>query len=102
VLVPHLDREVAEAMPVVAASITAREWDAVEREHNIRPTSTRQLAMEGHWLLEGLDAEGYDVVVHKVPAALRLLLIHGFGRTYRRQAQARWTPDTTNDEAPTT
>ena len=93
VLVPHLDREVAEAMPVVAASITNREWDAVEQEYNIKPKTTRQLAMEGHWLLEGIDAEGYDVVVHKVPAALRFILLHGFGRTYRRQAEARWTPD---------
>ena len=93
VLVPHLDREVAEVMPVVGASITEREWDAVEQEHNIEPKSTRQLAMEGHWLIEDIDAEGYDVVVHKVPAVLRFLLIHGFGRSYRRQAAARWTPD---------
>lgn len=93
VLVPHLDREVAEAMPVVAASITNREWDAVEQQYNIKPKSTRQLATEGHWLLEDIDAEGYDVVVHKVPAALRLILLHGFGRAYRRRAEARWTPD---------
>lgn len=99
VLVPHLDREVAEAMPVVAASITNREWDAVEQQYNIKPKTTRQLAMEGHWLLEGIDAEGYDVVVHKVPAALRFILIHGFGRAYRRQAGARWTPDESAVEA---
>jgi hypothetical protein len=93
VLVPHLDREVAEAMPVVAASITNREWDAVEQQYNIKPKTARQLALEGHWLLEGIDAEGYDVVVHKVPAALRLVLLYGFGRAYRREAEARWTPD---------
>lgn len=93
VLVPHLDREVAEAMPVVATSITNREWDAVEQEYNIKPKTTRQLAMEGHWLLEGIDDEGYDIVVHKVPAVLRFILIHGFGRTYRHQADARWRPD---------
>ena len=92
VLVPHLDREVAEAMPVVAASISGREWDEIEQTYNIKPKTTRQLAMEGHWLLEGIDPEGYDVVVHKVPAVLRLVLIHGFGRAYRRQAEARWTP----------
>jgi hemerythrin-like domain-containing protein len=92
-LVPHLDREVAEAMPVAAASLTNREWDAVEQEYNIKPKTVRQLATEGHWLLEGIDAEGYDVVVHKVPAVLRFILIHGFGRSYRRQADARWTPD---------
>lgn len=93
VLVPHLDREDAEAMPVVAASITNREWDAVEQEYNIRPKAARQLAREGHWLLEGIDAEGYDVVVHKVPAVLRFVLIHGYGRSYRRQANVRWSPD---------
>lgn len=93
VLIPHLDREVAEAMPVVAASITNREWDAVEQEYNIKPKSTRELAFEGHWLLEGIDPEGYDVVVHKVPAVLRFILLHGFGRGYRRQARARWLPD---------
>lgn len=93
VLIPHLDREVAEAMPVVAASITNREWDAVEQEYNIKPKSTRELALEGHWLLEGIDTEGYAVVVHKVPAVLRFILLHGFGRGYRRQARARWMPD---------
>jgi len=93
VLVPHLDREVAEAMPIVAASITDREWNAVEQEYNIKPKSVRELGIEGHWLLEGIDPEGYDVVVGKVPAVLRFALIHGFGRTYRRRSQARWTPD---------
>ena len=52
------------------------------------------------WLLEGIDAEGYDVVVHKVPAVLRFILIHGFGRAYRREAEARWTPDTSFTKAP--
>jgi hypothetical protein len=94
VLVPHLDREVAEAMPVVAAGITEREWDSIEQAHNIKPKSARQLAMEGHWLIEGIDREGYQVVVHKVPTVLRFILLHGFGRMYRRQAAQRWTPDT--------
>jgi hypothetical protein len=97
-LVPHLDREVAEAMPVVADSLTAREWDAVEREHNIKPKSVRQLAVEGHWLIEGADPESYAVVVHKVPLLLRLVLLHGFGRSYRREARRRWTPDDTPAE----
>jgi hemerythrin-like domain-containing protein len=100
VLFPHLDREVAEAMPVVAASITAREWDEIEQRFNIKPKSVRELATEGHWLLEGIDAEGYDVVVHKVPALQRFVLLHGFGRAYRQQAAARWTPGVPRPRTP--
>ena len=93
VLVPHLDREVAEAMPVVAATLTNGEWDAIEQEHNIKSKSMRQLAAEGNWLLEDIDPEGYDVVVHKVPAVIRFILVQGFGPGYRRRARVRWTPD---------
>jgi len=57
VLFPHLDPEVAEAMPVVSASITQAEWQAAEQEYNIKPKSLAQLGMEGHWLLDGIHAE---------------------------------------------
>jgi Hemerythrin HHE cation binding domain len=90
VLFPHLDREVEEAMPMVSASITRGEWHAVEQKYNIKPKSLAQLGMEGHWLLDGIDAEGYQVVVHTVPAVPRFILLHGFARAYRRRAQVRW------------
>jgi len=43
--------------------------------------------MEGHWLLDGIDAEGYQVVVHTVAAVPRFILLHGFARAYQRRAQ---------------
>ena len=92
VLFPHLDREVEEAMPVVSASITNAEWHAVEQEYNIKPKSLAQLGMEGHWLLDGIDGEGYQVVIGTVPAVPRFILLHGFARAYRRRARARWQP----------
>ena len=92
VLFPHLDREVAEAMPVVSASITHAEWHAVEQEHNIKPKSLTQLGIEGHWLVDSIDPEGYQVVVHTVAAMPRFILLHGFARRYRRQAIACWGP----------
>ncbi len=92
VLFPHLDREVEEVMPVVSASITNADWHAVEQEYNIKPKSLAQLGMEGHWLLDGIDAEGYQVVVHTVPALPRFILLHGFARAYRRRARDRWQP----------
>jgi Hemerythrin HHE cation binding domain len=95
VLFPHLDREVAEAMAVVSASITHADWDAVEQKYYIKPKSLAQLGMEGHWLLDDIDAEGYQVVVHTVPAVPRFILLHGFARAYRRRSQARWQPPDT-------
>jgi len=74
-------------MPVVSASITQAEWQAVEREYNIKPKSLAQLGMERHWLLDGIDAEGYQVVVHTVAAVPRFILLHGFARAYQRRAQ---------------
>jgi hypothetical protein len=99
VLFPHLDREVEEAMPVVSASITRADWQAVEQRYNIKPKSLAQLGMEGHWLLDGIDAEGFDLVVHTVPAVPRFILLHGFARAYRRRARARWEPDSAAQRA---
>lgn len=92
VLFPHLDREVEEAMPVVAASISARDWDGVEQKYNLKPKSLGELGFEGHWLLDGIDPEGYDVVVGKVPAVPRFVLLHGYAGAYRRHARTCWSP----------
>lgn len=92
VLAPHLEREVVEAMPVVERSISQTQWDEVERRTNLSSKTMRQLAMEGHWLLDGIDPEGREVVVHLVPLLPRLVLVHGFAGRYRRQARERWSP----------
>lgn len=100
VLFPHLDREVAEAMPVVSQTLTAGEWRAIEQEHNIKPKRLSQLGFEGHWLLDGIDAEGYDVVTRTVPPVPRFVLLHGFARAYRRRTAAVWQPDQSAVGAP--
>ncbi|WP_220794456.1 hemerythrin domain-containing protein [Nocardioides pelophilus] len=93
VLFPHLEREVAEAMPVVSATITDGEWRAIDREHNIKSKSFAELGFEGHWLLDGIDPDGYRVVTGVVPPVPRFLLLHGFARAYRRRTAAVWQPD---------
>jgi hypothetical protein len=92
-LFPHLDREVAEGMPVVAATLTDQEWRTIEQKYNIKTKSFAQLGFEGHWLLDDIDPVGYDVVVHTVPAVPRFILLHGFARAYRRWQAAVWDPD---------
>lgn len=96
VLFPHLDREVAEAMPLASETMTAREGDDFVKWYNTRPKTPKDLAylaMEAHWVLEGADAEGYAVATGELPAPLVFVLIHGFGRMYRRRAAQRWNPD---------
>lgn len=90
VLVPHLDREVAEGMPIVSASITRAEWQAWDQAYNIKARSFRELGLEGHWLLDGADAEGRHVLLQLVPPVPRFLVLHGFGWAYRRGARRRW------------
>ena len=90
-LFPHLDREVAEAMPVVSRTLSHAEWKAIEDEQNVSTKSFRELGFLGHWLLDGLDPAGRDVVVHTVPAVPRFILVHGFAHSYRRRMAAVWT-----------
>ena len=90
VLFPHLDREVEEAMPVVSRTLTHGEWKAIEQKYNIKQKSLSQLGFEGHWLLDGIDREGRDVVLHTVPPIPRFVLLHGFARAYRRRVRAVW------------
>lgn len=90
VLLPHLRREELEMMPVVAATLTDAEYRAMEHEYFVAPKGVRELGVEGHWVLDGLPQDGRDVMLSVVPAAQRLVLLHGFGRSYRRAAARRW------------
>ncbi|MGE3287949.1 MAG: hemerythrin domain-containing protein, partial [Pseudonocardia sp.] len=100
-LLPHLDREVEQAMPVVSRAITHRQWHAWDQEHNIAPKSMPRLAEEGLWLMEGLDPRRRAVVEAEVPWPVRMVVLYGFGPGYRRRAAARWgdpgpAPEATN------
>ena len=92
VLLPHLEREEDETMPLVSVSVTAAEWRAVDQQYYIKPKSLSELGFEGHWLLDGLDPERSQIVVHQVPLIPRFVLVHGFARRYRRRATACWGP----------
>lgn len=92
VLLPHLDREEQVTMPVVSRCITVGEWTAIEQEHNLDGKSVAQLGREGHWLIDGASDADRAHVLGLVPPAQRFVLLHGFGRSYRRRARACWSP----------
>jgi hemerythrin-like domain-containing protein len=94
VLLPHLDREENEAMPVVATAITHRQWHEWEQEYNIKTKSLPKLAEEGLWLMDGLDPARKAIVEAEVPWVPRMLVLYGFGPGYRRRAAARWAGTT--------
>ncbi len=73
-------------MPVVSASITEGEWRAWDEEFNLKPKSLNALALEGHWVLDGLDADARDHVEHLVPPVPRFILIKLLARSLPAQA----------------
>jgi iron-sulfur cluster repair protein YtfE (RIC family) len=92
VLLPHLEREELDMMPVVSRAITNAQWQAIEREHNLDGKSMRQLAREGHWLIDEATPQDRARVLALVPWLPRTVLLYGFGLSYRRRAQACWSP----------
>jgi hypothetical protein len=90
VLNPHLEREETVMMPVVSQSITEGEWRQWDEEFNLKGKGLKGLAEEGHWVIDGLDAESRDHVEHLVPPVPRFILIKLMGGSYRRKRARLW------------
>jgi hemerythrin-like domain-containing protein len=90
VLYPHLKREEEEMMPVVAASITAADWQRWDREHNVKGIGFRELAATGLWILDGQDPVSDALIGRSVPPPVRVIIKKGFGPGYRRKSAALW------------
>jgi hemerythrin-like domain-containing protein len=90
VLLPHLQAEEDDAMPIASRLISAAEWQAVEKKHNLDPKSMSDLGFEGHWLIDGATEADRATVVGLVPPIPRFILLHGFARRYRRHAATCW------------
>src|SRR5687768_16595674 len=76
VLRPHLQAEEDDAMPIVSRLISAAEWQAIEKEHNLDPKSTSELGFEGHWLIDGSTDADRATVLGLVPPIPRRLMLH--------------------------
>jgi hemerythrin-like domain-containing protein len=74
VLLPHLDREENEMMPVVSALVTDSEWRELEEQYNLKGKSPIQLGFEGHWLIDDASLEDRQRVIGLVSAVPRFIL----------------------------
>ncbi len=90
VLDPHLRREEDEMMPIVSRSITDAQFKAYENASHVAAKSKKDLGREGHWLIDSLEPERFDVVVHTVGALPRFVMLHALARPYRQECAARW------------
>ncbi|BDB63035.1 hypothetical protein RDE2_48290 [Rhodococcus sp. RDE2] len=90
VLLPHLQREESEMMPVVAATITTSEYRDVENEYFVKPKGVAELGAEAPWIVDGATPEDRDVILHVVPTVPRFIIMQTFGRIYRRKVARLW------------
>jgi hemerythrin HHE cation binding domain-containing protein len=90
VLAPHLKHEEEEMMPLVQQAVSQREWQEWDQATNVGPKSSKQLAFEGHWLIDNTTAEERNTVVHQVPAVPRFFLLNFMGGPYRKRRAALW------------
>ena len=90
VLLPHLREEEHEAMPITSRLITAAEWQAIEKKHNLDPKSMSDLGFEGHWLIDSATDADRAIVIGLIPPIPRFVLLHGFARRYRRHVRECW------------
>lgn len=91
VLLPHLQEEETDAMPMVSRLITAAEWQAIDKKHNLDPKSMSQLGFEGHWLIDSISDADRATVLGLVPPIPRFLLLHGHARRYQQHATVCWS-----------
>lgn len=90
VLLPHLRLEEEQMMPVVAATLTGREFDDLDRRINIRGKGPLRLGREGHFIIEAADEETRAFFLAKVPAPVAFVLLHGMGPAHRHASAVRW------------
>ena len=77
-------------MPIASRLVTAAEWEAIDKQHNLDPKSFSELGFEGHWLVDGATESDRATVLGLVPPIPRFVLLHGFARRYRRHVHACW------------
>ncbi|RZL75431.1 MAG: hemerythrin domain-containing protein [Rhodococcus sp. (in: high G+C Gram-positive bacteria)] len=89
-LLPHLEREEREMMPVVSATITDTEWRQWDEEYNIKSKGPIELFDEGLFIVDSAEPDDARAIAELVPPIPRWLMLNVMIRRYRAGAFRRW------------
>jgi uncharacterized protein YndB with AHSA1/START domain/hemerythrin-like domain-containing protein len=90
VMLPHLQREEDEAMPIVSRCISSAEWDDWDRRFNLDTRSLAERSFDGLWLMDGTGAADCDVVRSLIPRPVAWAIETFKSRDYARRAYRCW------------
>lgn len=90
VMLPHLQREETEMMPVVSAAVTRAEWDAIEQASAVKPLKPAELAFTALWLFDDATEEDREVVRSLVPKPVAWAIETFTTRSYERSVWRCW------------
>lgn len=90
VMLPHLEREEAEAMPFVSQCMSNADWVAWDHRFNIDPRSLSERSFDGMWLMDGADEDERDVVRSVLPRPVAWTFEKFCARTHARRAYRCW------------
>jgi uncharacterized protein YndB with AHSA1/START domain len=101
VLLPHLQREEDQMMPLVSAAITEAEWRKWDQQYNVKPLRPLPLADTGLWIMDSLSPADRAQVTALVPPVPRWIITTFLSGRYRRAAYRRWQlPEHSGRKAP--
>lgn len=89
-LLPHLVREEREMMPMVDRTLSEREWETLSDRAFMKSKGVRELAMEGHWVIDNASPDDRQYMLAKLPAVPRFVLLRLMGGPYHRRVSGLW------------
>ncbi len=90
VMLPHLQREEDEAMPIVSQCVNKAEWDDWDRRFNLDTRSLAERTFDGLWLMDGVDEADREVVRSLIPRPVAWTIETFKSRDYARRAYRCW------------
>ena len=90
VMLPHLQREEYEAMPIVSQCISKAEWHDWDRRFNLDASTLAERTFAGLWLMDDADEADCAVVRSVIPRPVAWSLEKLKSHDYARRAYRCW------------